>query len=129
LQLVIRRHVNTKPPLLLAPHPNNSSSQHHHYPHFTNTTTPHPWMGGGVNMSSSASYHPHHTSTTSGGVPGAQLGHQQYQQSFIHNMPSTSMPLSSQQHQYNYPAVGPSIYMECQIMKLVERKWLHSNDV
>jgi hypothetical protein len=31
---------------------NNSSLQHHHYPHFTNTTTPHPWMGGGVNMSS-----------------------------------------------------------------------------
>jgi len=87
---------------------NNSSSQQHHHPHFTNTATPHPWMGGGVNMSSSASYHPHHTSTTSGGVPGAQLGHQHYQH-FIHNMPSTSMPPSSQPHQYNYPAVGPSI--------------------
>ncbi|KAL3768322.1 hypothetical protein ACHAWU_006704 [Discostella pseudostelligera] len=86
-----------------------SSQQQHHHPHyFTNTTTPHPWMGGGVNMSSSASYHPHHTSTTSGGVPGAQLGHQHHQQSFIHNMPSTSMPPSSQPHQYNYPAVGPS---------------------
>ena len=60
-------------------------------------------------MSSSASYHPHHTSTTSGGVPGAQLGHQQHQQRFNHNMPSTSMPPSSQHHQYNYPEVGPSI--------------------
>jgi len=81
-----------------------SSQQQHHHPHyFTNTTTPHPWMGGGVNMSSSASYHPHHTSTTSGGT-----GHQHHQQSFTHNMPSTSMPPSSQPHQYNYPAVGPS---------------------
>ncbi|KAL3763519.1 hypothetical protein ACHAWU_009203, partial [Discostella pseudostelligera] len=82
---------------------NNSSSQHHHYPHFTNMTTPHPWMGGGVNMSSSASHHPHHTSTTSGGT-----GHQHHPQNCIHNMPSTFMPPSSQPHQYNYPAVGPS---------------------
>jgi hypothetical protein len=75
-----------------------------HYPHFSHTATPHPWMGGGVNMSSSASYHPYHISTTSEGT-----GQQHQQQSFIHNMPPASIPPSLQPHQYNYPTVGLSV--------------------